>query len=131
VSTRSDGVCRLILGALRSVLEHADRGVPAGGAFLDPAPGGGHGFGLGGPKVTVVELGLEGRPERLPRRCLWPALDLGGALGATVDLTLTKLGLVRVINRAGEDEQVAVAWGMKPGCAMPNGCDAPSSVTKA
>lgn len=33
--------------------------------LLDPAADPGCGFGLGGPDVAVVELGLQGGPERL------------------------------------------------------------------
>jgi hypothetical protein len=45
---------------------HVDRGVASATveAFLDPAADGDLGFGLGGPGPSVVELGLQGGPER-------------------------------------------------------------------
>ena len=66
--TGSGGLCRLMWVLFEAYWgEHADRGVPLGAvvAFLDPACGGDLGFGFRCPMVSVVELGLEGRPERL------------------------------------------------------------------
>jgi len=68
VDTGSGGLCRLMWVLFEAYWgEHADRGVSLGAvvAFLDPACGGDLGFGFPCPMVSVVEPGLEGRPERL------------------------------------------------------------------
>ncbi len=67
VDTGSGGFCRLSLVLFEAYwADHADRGVAPSTvvAFLDPASGRRPGRGFGAPVVPVVELGLQGRPER-------------------------------------------------------------------
>jgi hypothetical protein len=68
VDTRSGGLCPLELVLFEEYWgEHADPGVTPSAvvAFPHPASGGGLGLGFGGPAMAVMELGFEGRPERL------------------------------------------------------------------